>query len=163
MFDSEPSAKQFLSALEKLSQATKNSKPATMHNSVVRILKASDGFSGSKLDELISHISTPPKRGSRTSSKKSSKSKLKPHSTALVTEILRSLDSLVQSQEQYEAKAREYANSCGAKTLKAAAAAFAASAEPPTKAAALQLLLSERANRVRTAKKISESGRASPW
>ena len=163
MFDSEPSAKQFLRALEKLSQATKNSKPATMHNSVVRILKAADGFSGSKMDDLISHISTPPKRGSRTSSKTTSKSKLKPHSAKLVSEILRSLDSLVHSREQYETKVKEYANSCGAKTLKAVAAAFAASTEPPTKAAALKLLLSERANRVRTGKKISESAKASPW
>ena len=163
MFDSEPTAKQFLRALEKLSRATETAKPATMHNAVVRILKASDGFSGSKLDELISHITATPKRKPRRASGTTGRSKLRPHSSALVSEISTTLDGLVNSQKAYEAKVEEYAKTCGAKTLKAAAAIFAAAPEPSTKPAALKLLLSERANRIRTGKKISESKQASPW
>ncbi|MEL6728868.1 MAG: hypothetical protein AAFP81_02320 [Pseudomonadota bacterium] len=163
MFDSEPTAKQFLRSLKKLSEATKNSKPATIHNSVVRVLKASDGFTGSKLDELFAHIANPQRRKARSQSTRSSQSKLRPYSSELVEEIQQTLKSLLNSQVEYEAKAREYARTCGAKTLKAAAGAFAAAPEPSTKSAALQLLISERANRVRTTQKISESGKASPW
>lgn len=163
MFDSSVSSKQFLRALKQLSTATEKSKPIALHNAVKRILERAEGFDGSKLDELISHISNPPKPTRARTSRSSQTSKIRPHSSELVKEIQSSLAKLENDESAFVALVQKYAKKCGAKTLKEAAANYAAAGLPKTKSDAVKLLKSERANRLRTAKKIQESGNARPW
>ncbi|MCH2074212.1 MAG: hypothetical protein MK130_05040 [Puniceicoccaceae bacterium] len=163
MFDTSISAKQFLRALQKLNAATENSKPAALHNSVKRILSRTDGFEGSKLDELISFIADPPKpeKPKRASSAKSTK--MRPHSAELLKEMLETLSKVENDESAFASAVKKYAAECGAKTIKEAAAVYAASGLPKTKSDAIKLIISERANRIRTELKMQESARARPW
>lgn len=163
MFDSSVSSKQFLQALQQLSVATQKSKPAALHNSVKRILSRTEGFDGTKLEDLISYISNPPKSVRSKRATASRNPRIRPHSSALTQEILSSLAAVENDEPAFSAIVQKYAKECGAKTLKEVAASYAAAGIPKTKPDAIKLLKSERANRLRTAKKIQESGAANPW
>lgn len=163
MFDSSISSKQFLKALNQLGVATKQSKPAALHNSVQRILARADGFEGAKLDELIKFIAHPPATTKPRRSAASKSKKTRPHSPELLAEIQSALSQALKDESIFADTVDKYAKECGAKTIREAAAEFAASGLPKTKTDAIKLLKSERANRIRTEQKIKESGQARPW
>lgn len=163
MFDRHVSADQFLQALRQLESATSSSKPAALHNAVKRVLERTEGFEGSKLAELIAFIAEPPKKPTAKRKKSASATSLRAASPELTREIATELDKVVEDEVAFNELVKHYANTCNATAIKEAAAAFAASALPTTKPNAVKLFKGERANRIRTSKKIEQSGKATPW
>ncbi|WP_147372874.1 hypothetical protein [Henriciella mobilis] len=163
MFESSMNSKQFLKALERLRDQTKSSKPAALHNGVKRILERAKGFEGNKLDDLINFISSPPKPKSKSRSSQPSRSTKRPHTAALVEEIIEELKTAENDESAFDAVLKKFDKACTAKTIKSVASEYAASSIPKTKADAIELLRGERANRIRTERKMKESGQVTPW
>lgn len=164
MFARKISASDFVDALEQLAAASENAAPAALHNSAKRILDRSEGFVGNDLDGLINHIVNPP----RSKQKRPSKSRRSaPARNAAnkeqVAEIVESLKKVENDKAAFEIAVDKYDKACAADTLKVVAAQYAASSKPRTKAAAVELLKTERGNKVRIAKKHGISGSSRPW
>ena len=159
MFESSITAKQFLKALNQLADATRSTKPATLHNGVKRILDRANGYDGTKLNELIEHVANPPKKAPR----KRARTTTEAHSPEQINEAIKELEQSTRDEAKFVAAANSFNRQFSAPAMKDLAAKFAAAAKPKSKKAALDLILSERINRVRAAGKAEESRKATPW
>ncbi|MEM8636042.1 MAG: hypothetical protein AAGF33_13790 [Pseudomonadota bacterium] len=160
MFNKHNPSEIFVDVLERLVEASKGQKPATLHNGAKRILERSKDFEGVTVDELISFILSPPKKAKTTRKAKNGKA---PHSKALVSEKLSEIEKFVDQPVLFSRAIQQMKSDCRADTVKAVAAAFAASTKPTTVDNAIELLEKERANRKRSFLKRKESAAATPW
>ncbi|MEM6899564.1 MAG: hypothetical protein AAF583_07340 [Pseudomonadota bacterium] len=160
MFDNSVSPKQLLKALQTLESATKNSSPKTLHNGIKRLREKVQSYDGSSFDELVLFVASPPKRARRKSTSSASK---RDTSEALVREITSALEDAESNEAAFRKILDGYSKTCTAKAIRDSAAAYAASSIPRTKSAALDLIIGERSNRLRTKRKMDESGKATPW
>ena len=160
MFSPTLNAQTFLETLSKLSKATQDTKPKALNSGIERILKQAEGFVGKDIEALITHISEPPKKIKKSTT---GKSKLRPHSTSLIEEIVAGLKERQYDDQAFANYAHAANKSCGVKTIKAVASSYAISTEPPTKKAAFDLILRARATYLRAEEQAKISANAKPW
>lgn len=160
MFGRKSKEHEFLEAIELLVLKSADSTPKTLHAGAKRILDRSSGFSGNGLEELISHIVNPP---TRAKSKAAPKSKLRGPSSDLTEEAVSRLTDAEDDRARFDEVVKLYSTSCSAPALKQIAAAYAASSTPKTKSAAIELIMSELANKSRARKKRQISSESTPW
>lgn len=163
MFETTISAKQFFKALKELEGATTNSSPKTLHNGIRRLRERAEGFEGVKFQELVDYIANPPKRKKVSTSSRGKASARRPASVALSNEIVAALRKVENDELAFGEVLDSYSSTCTAKAIRDAAAIYAAASLPKNKAEALALFRGERANRVRTLRKMDQSRRATPW
>nr|WP_321359788.1 hypothetical protein [uncultured Hyphomonas sp.] len=164
MFTRKLSADDFVDALEQLVSASEKATPAALHNGAKRILERSKGFAGNDLDGLINYIVNPPRSKQKKPSKgRGSTSARNTIGKEQVAEIVENLKKLERDKADFDRAVDRYNKACTADTLKVIASQYAASSKPKTKAAAVELLKTERGNKVRIAKKHGISGSSRPW
>lgn len=160
MFDNSVSPKQFLKALNDLEAATVKSTPKALHNGIKRLRQRAESFDGSNFRDFVRYISDPP---TKSNTARKATAKKRGPSGALTREFIGKLERAEKDQDAFKKVIESYSKTCTALAFRNVAAEYAASSVPTSKDAAIDLMLGERANRIRTRRKISESGNATPW